>query len=179
MKKTLLTLLVLSGLAFAALEQEDLKVLHNEAVTLDKALQHVAQMNLATTTNLALCSTGIQARELIVLTGTAGGDGNPSSIWYSVSNKNTLITLSDSTLDAAGYENVGVRCLTGDGTYKNLAGEEVVLGEKQYGMLVELVDGTASVPEKVSLIFHYVPEPATATLSLLAFCGLAARRRRK
>ena len=31
----------------------------------------------------------------------------------------------------------------------------------------------------VKIVARAVPEPATATLSLLALCGLAARRRRK
>lgn len=41
----------------------------------------------------------------------------------------------------------------------------------EYIELISVVDGTATV--------RYVPEPATATLSLLALAGLAARRRRR
>ena len=49
---------------------------------------------------------------------------------------------------------------------------------------VKLVDGTASGDNQgVTAISNasitYIPEPATATLSLLALAGLAARRRRK
>lgn len=146
MKKTLLTLLVLSGLAFAALEQEDLKVLHNEAVTLDKGKSYRLDFDCKDSGDL-------ESYNFIINT-----------------------THDQKVHGTNGYE-TGRLCRATI-TF-NLAGEEVVLGEKQYGMLFELVDGTACVPEKVSLIFHYVPEPATATLSLLAFCGLAARRRRK
>ena len=41
------------------------------------------------------------------------------------------------------------------------------------------IDATAGSICVTNTQIVYVPEPATATLSLLALCGLAARRRRK
>lgn len=47
--------------------------------------------------------------------------------------------------------------------------------------LVFSLDGAHNTTQKVSglSVTYAIPEPATATLSLLALCGLAARRRRK
>ncbi len=63
-----------------------------------------------------------------------------------------------SDLDDAGYSNVGVVSSLDD------------LNEGDYGLLFN--------DNKLSLVAKAVPEPATATLSLLALAGLLARRRR-
>ena len=148
----------------------------NSAITL---VGFNSKLNLTTETNLNQCSTGISTRELI---GIGQEKGSQGSIWYSVNNGTTSLTLKDKSLDDAGFINVGVLCLTSDGTYTNLAGEAVVLGDNQYGMLFTRSDFSYynNATESVSLIINKaVPEPTTATLSLLALAGLAARRRRK
>lgn len=73
----------------------------------------------------------------------------------------TTVTLGDiSALKAIGYTNKGL--IT--------SSEQLAAGE--YGLLYSSSTG-------FQLAGRVIPEPATATLSLLALCGLAARRRRK
>lgn len=130
-----------------------------------------SKLNLTTTTNMDTLAVGITTRDLITV-------GNNGSIWYTVNGATTTITLSDASLDAAGFTNVGPLALASDGTYTDLAGNAVTLGLKEYGVLLSRADfALNNAPEKVSLLIN-APEPATATLSLLALAGLAARRRR-
>ena len=133
-----------------------------------------SELNISTETNLNLCNIGISTRDLI----TIGGGG---SIWYSVNNGATNLSLRDITLEQRGYSYAGVLYLTANNTYVNLAGQSVSLGDNQYAMLFQRTDNDyTDVPEKVSLLINKtVPEPTTATLSLLALAGLASRRRRK
>ena len=133
-----------------------------------------SELNISTETNLNLCNIGISTRDLI----TIGGGG---SIWYSVDNGATNLSLRDITLEQRGYSYAGVLYLTANNTYVNLAGQSVSLGDNQYAMLFQRANNDyTDVPEKVSLLINKtVPEPTTATLSLLALAGLAARRRRR
>ena len=75
---------------------------------------------------------------------------------YSTSNI-TLTSIKE--LDLLGYSNIG--------TITSLD----ALHAGEYGLLY--------ADNKVKLVGKVIPEPTTATLSLLALCGLAARRRRK
>lgn len=148
----------------------------NGGITL---LGYNSKLNLTTETNLNLCSTGISTRELIGLGMEGSSQG---SIWYSVNGSSTSLTLKDATLEAAGYTYAGVLCLQQNGTYTDLAGNAINLGENEYGMLFTRGDYsyTGNATESVSLIINKaIPEPATATLSLLALAGLAGRRRRR
>lgn len=130
-----------------------------------------SKLNLTTTTSMDTLAVGITTRDLITV-------GNNGSIWFTVNGATTTITLSDASLDAAGFTNVGPLALAADGTYTDLAGNAVTLGLKEYGVLLSRADfALNNAPEKVSLLIN-APEPATATLSLLALAGLAARRRR-
>lgn len=90
------------------------------------------------------------------------------------------ITLGDdSTLNLTGWnaENyLGVLTLNGS-TYTDTQGQTVDLSAIE-GPYYALVKGqTGSDIKSLSIVAH-LPEPATATLSLLALVGLAARRRR-
>ncbi|MBQ8517146.1 MAG: PEP-CTERM sorting domain-containing protein [Akkermansia sp.] len=84
---------------------------------------------------------------------------------------NVIITLSVATLED----------ITGSYTlFKNLGSNST----DTKNLMIELTDGTASKSVQASYIngtfsVAAVPEPTTATLSLLALAGLAARRRRK
>lgn len=130
-----------------------------------------SKLNLTTTTSMDTLTVGITTRDLITV-------GDSGSIWYTINGATTTITLSDASLDAAGFTNVGPLALASDGTYTDLAGNAVTLGLKEYGVLLSRADfALNNAPEKVSLLIN-APEPATATLSLLALAGLAARRRR-
>ncbi len=91
---------------------------------------------------------------------------------------NTAITLT-STIAWSEDANGFVATVTyGDGT---LLGTTESLGQSfSLSKLSLSVDGSSSQTiSNVQLSAHLVPEPATATLSLLALAGLAARRRRK
>lgn len=138
-----------------------------------------SSLNLTTLTNLALLADGISTRELI---GVGMEGSEQGSIWYSVNGTSTIISLTDASLDAAGYTNVGVLCLASDGSYTDIAGNAVTLEENQYGMLFTRKDYNYNnnATEGVSLIINKaaVPEPATASLSLLGLAAMMIRRRR-
>jgi hypothetical protein len=55
----------------------------------------------------------------------------------------------------------------------------VFVNEKGQGYWGEMVDFGGEVGTKLAYNVNRIPEPTTTTLSLLALCGLAARRRRK
>ena len=69
------------------------------------------------------------------------------------------------------YDASGISYNGGDTTF-NVSGITLNTSEK---VTAEIITGG----NKVSISYQVVPEPTTATLSLLALCGLAARRRRK
>lgn len=106
------------------------------------------------------------------------------TIWYSNGNGaayNTLVSLHDSVLDAAGYQNLGILYTTDNGqTFTNKAGEVVALNGKQYALAFFGAEGCTYAGKGAPSSMHLIatPEPATATLSLLALAGLMARRRR-
>ena len=116
-------------------------------------------LNFTTTTDLSKLSTGIYTRDLLVST---------DQIWFSDNYlkfdeaNHGSVTFSDSNLDAAGY------------TYKGFIYADKINSLKAGEYALALV-GT----QKYQLVANIVPEPTTATLSLLALAGLAARRRRK
>lgn len=94
----------------------------------------------------------------------------------------TVISSTDTT--ANGMWNVTdhltVNALGLDG-YKNvgLVADVTTLQTGQYGYM-KLTDGNENnnAADGISLVFKAIPEPTTATLSLLALCGLAFRRRK-
>ncbi len=86
--------------------------------------------------------------------------------------KNAIWNVTDKlTVNAIGlngYENVG------------LVADVTTLQAGQYGYMKVLSgDENSGGADGISLVFKAIPEPTTATLSLLALAGLAARRRRK
>lgn len=115
-------------------------------------------LNFTSTTDITKVKAGLYTRDLMVSTGT---------IWYSDNylkepSGTGKINFRDSGLDAAGY------------TFKGFvdAKNSSSLAAGEYALAL---DGT----QKYQLVAHIIPEPTTATLSLLALAGLAARRRRK
>lgn len=75
--------------------------------------------------------------------------------------------LTVKALGLDGYENVG------------FVADVTALQTGQYGYM-KLTDGNENnnAADGISLVFKAIPEPSTATLSLLALCGLATRRRK-
>ena len=93
--------------------------------------------------------------------GTENSDGKPGR-----GDDNFYFVLSDGVDQTSGYAaGFGLNGTTGL-KYIELGGSNGTADSGQFG--------TVS-----SLSLYVVPEPTTATLSLLALCGLAARRRRK
>ena len=70
---------------------------------------------------------------------------------------------------------------TGSITITGTDASKVSALKQQLEATMNTVDSTGATVEtgSVSITTTVVPEPATATLSLLALCGLCARRRRK
>lgn len=108
-----------------------------------------------------------------------------NTMWYAngtdSSHHNELVSLHDAALDAAGYTNLGILYTTDNGqTFTDKEGNLVTLEGRQYALAFygdsNCTYTGASAPSSMHLIA--TPEPATATLSLLALAGLAARRRR-
>lgn len=93
---------------------------------------------------------------------------------------NESITLSDALLDAAGYTNLGILYSQDGRSFVNQAGDAVVMSGKQYALVFDGNDSTyqnGKAPKTMKLVA--TPEPATATLSLLALAALASRRKRR
>lgn len=108
--------------------------------------------------------------------GTFVGDDATSAdgVWKA----NTAITLTSKIAWSEAANGFVAKVTYGDGT---LLGTTESLGQSfSLSKLSLSVDGSSSQTiSNVQLSAHLVPEPATATLSLLALAGLAARRRRK
>ena len=114
---------------------------------------------ITTATDLsALTTTQVYTRDLII--------SNVGAIWYSdhylnEGNEGTF-SISDANLDAANYKAVGL--ISVNDIDKLNAGEYALA-----------LTGTS----KLQLVVKAIPEPTTATLSILALAGLATRSRRK
>lgn len=98
----------------------------------------------------------------ITLWGAEYTDGKLEKLW---------LTDSDDYADDPGLFSADVT-LSEDGS-KIYFDDEELYGSQVY------ISGVYSLDPNESASWQMVPEPATATLSLLALCGLASRRRRK
>lgn len=103
------------------------------------------------------------------------------AIWFSnVSAENGNWSLNDKGLLTLGYGYAGVLTYRENKYYDVTNGREVTLGAKQYALVLDgLKYGVNQGSSSLRLVANTIPEPTTATLSLLALAGLAARRRRK
>ena len=103
------------------------------------------------------------------------------AIWYSNgSAENNNWSLKDEGLLTLGYTYAGVLSYRDNKYYNVTNGAEVTLGAKQYALVLDGLEyGVDHGSSSVRLVANTIPEPTTATLSLLALAGLAARRRRK
>lgn len=103
------------------------------------------------------------------------------AVWFSdTTAKSGNWTIKDEGLAALGFTCAGVLGYRDNKYYSATTGAEVILGEKEYALVLNNIDYESNAgATSVRLVANLVPEPATATLSLLALAGLAARRRRK
>ena len=135
-------------------------------------------MNFTSETALDNLNEGLYSRTLI----------SSTNVYYSTGAiANGRITLSDALLDAAGYTYKGVFYADADGVlytgvttdiWGSVTGvdKNTSVGSLKAGEYALVMTNNAS---SYGLMANIVPEPTTATLSLLALAGLAARRRRK
>lgn len=131
-------------------------------------------INVTTTTTseqLSLTTGDLYSRTLISTT---------DKIWNSNGvAENGGWSLKDEGLSTLGYSYAGVLSYRDEKYYDVTNGAEVSLGAKQYALILDgLKYGVDTGTTSVRLVANMVPEPTTATLSLLALAGLAARRRR-
>ena len=221
MKKTLITLLALAGVAVAALPETDtvLTLVANGSITADGTLStsngyikwsedidKLDSWSVSFTVTSVRDSLGNENLAQVVggVIFAVNNDGtvefyspsiNTQDVWFTGVNTPTAITLTfiaDVATDEYVFYNPGVN--VGDvvgGTLTATSGEKTfsinVKGDYalyKNGQSVQI--WTNSAKETYTGItvtqlaeVNYVPEPATATLSLLALCGLASRRRRK
>ena len=94
----------------------------------------------------------------------------------------TILAAIQSELDKAGADDMFRITVQYDDTHKVVAesfDQVVFYNEKGQGYWGEMVDLGGNVGTKLAYKLDRIPEPTTTTLSLLALCGLAARRRRK
>lgn len=103
------------------------------------------------------------------------------AIWNSNGSvENGNWSLEDKGLLTLGYEYAGVLSYRENKYYDVTNGNEVTLGAKQYALVLDGLEyGVNHGSSSLRLVANTIPEPTTATLSLLALAGLAARRRRK
>ena len=105
--------------------------------------------------------------------GQAHSAGEPKanfSLVYTLNESPLTITTNEINV----FENATVNFDLGDNAITLGAGEKVT-----FSLTVSKNSGKGSFVGLKSATFKVVPEPTTATLSLLALAGLAARRRRK
>ena len=199
MKKTIIALVALSGLAMAAsdnFEKLDLIYVSGNDYTLDMVFtttnySGASQYILKTYENVNFfCQEG---RYIGIEKGDGDGiGGTGASNFYNISpytvtagetegwfkdlgaanrlNGLTLNFVGDAT---ANTTTISITKPTGDGAFT----DAIVLNVKTLLDPSEIQLNTDRISAK-SITFSSVPEPATATLSLLALAGLAARRRR-
>ena len=233
MKKTLITLLALGGLAMGAtttITLDDASKTNAVIVTAELSLEQLTTILWTNSTNTALIGltdsgsnewstvvgTWGSKQEMLIVSNISGGESLPSSagnLYYSGTNypsdKNVggyftqtnavkgAITLAYGGNNVSGSGDTGtaicVSVLYADNTIKTMYG--VRTGQKWSENNIKQVTyandliGTPDVVlsdvrwTEASLTEAHrqllVPEPTTATLSLLALCGLCARRRRK
>ena len=84
----------------------------------------------------------------------------------------TMETSEDYTLTSVATSVTGTGDVTGKTTF-------YTDGSKSNFKVLEVADMSVLANDSAAFFSYIVPEPTTATLSLLALCGLAARRRRK
>lgn len=103
------------------------------------------------------------------------------AVWFSdTTAKSGNWTIKDENLEALGFTCAGVLGYRDNKYYSATTGAEVILGEKEYALVLDnIAYGSNAGATSVRLVANLVPEPTTATLSLLALTGLAVRRRRK
>ncbi len=107
---------------------------------------------------------------------------NSRAITFTLSSGTTQIATADVTFTQAKTENAEAWENWDNDTSFQLGSEHLTLGAKQHVTLSIQVEKAQSAGTFVGIsgaTFSVIPEPTTATLSLLALCGLAARRRRK
>ena len=109
---------------------------------------------------------------------TSSGDNHTNGI----GNMHTTLHSSGTELGTA-YASLGENSSSGTSNIKLQNGWELAAGETQVFTLTfdrkSGEGGHTGYLNVSSFTVSFVPEPATATLSLLALCGLAARRRRR
>ena len=111
----------------------------------------------------------LRAGENVIGTGVYRTDSNNNGIYSE--NINGDGNKSDTTQSVFIY--------TGGSNLQLEANESITLTLTATNPFASGTCGTYVGMSGVTVRTEYVPEPATATLSLLALCGLAARRRRK
>jgi len=226
MKKTLVTLLVLGGMAMADTAQ---LTVGTSAITLSNELMKLQLTTIeGSSTDTGICkpsevtgATGFSPKIQFIqdpVQNSSQDDENEDCYWlltFTLQNKtNTDISIDgfsftmNATTSAGGTHGTGIGEVTNTITFSNdtdysatwtLAANSAsdtetintsfTLAAKQTETFTLKVQRTESVREKAitgfaaltagSLSYSVIPEPATATLSLLAIAGLAVRRRRK
>jgi len=134
--------------------------------TLSFYVENKSQMSLAIA-NITLDAFGYSS------TGVAHTAGTPEanfSLAYTLNENPFTITANEINV----YSDATVNFDLGNNAITLGAGEKVT-----FSLTVSKNDGNGSFVGLKSATFKVVPEPTTATLSLLALAGLAARRRRK
>ena len=219
MKKTLITLLALAGVAVAGVDGDwagnfswgadtDLALTLTDApisiseMTSDKAYKatnsgayvgtYTPNVNIGEnpanswTLNFTVTNTSTELLDIRAITlGTFlfNGGGNPQNadtfarpVQFSLSLGDTVLStvvspLAGNNWDAATVIDLGAKYVTLD------AGQAATLKLTAQSAQTTTVYGTFVGVKNAT--FSIIPEPTTATLSLLALAGLAARRRRK
>lgn len=117
------------------------------------------------------------------------GDWVLVALQYNTATKNVRLTgwNGDSTISADVTDNTTMHAITVESFSIGSANGNATSGNENFkgmisGLKVYTSDdfvGADVIAEAVGTAPKYIPEPATATLSLLALAGFAARRRRK
>lgn len=146
----------------------------NETKAWDSDTQSNLNLDFGATSHAAADQTPVTIR-------MAYDAANKMAYMYNVtSSTGVRIDLSSSTYDAAYTDLVsGVAgTMNTVGAFAFWGGERVFTDVLVYDLTNVVTSGTAGTADMMAFVIAPVPEPATATLSLLALAGLAARRRR-